>query len=252
LKPWHKNPTIKSLLTDFNQLVRLTFIKNNLNWMLGQVQKDTTSHRILDVGAGPGLLSASLDRMLKCFVVNVEIRLAHKTKNLVLAEGIRLPFMDEAFDFIVASDVLEHIEETKRELLITELIRCTQSGAVVTYSKLHKDNPERSGIKVFEMLCSPNSRPDWYLEHNEVAIVDDSSILNMLTKNNCQVFESTSFGGIFTLFFIGTQCRITSKLPRFILNLTAFMVTRLLDPGPYYSKGLAFVKNKFLRRKDCR
>jgi ubiquinone/menaquinone biosynthesis C-methylase UbiE len=82
------------------------------------------SHRILDFGSGPGCSACAIAMDLGARVCGVEPGLHNKTlaplwaeycdvTNLVefhfTSDTLHLPFRDEAFDFVIASSVLEYI-----------------------------------------------------------------------------------------------------------------------------------------------
>lgn len=237
-----KNPVLKAFFIDFNQHIRFTYIVKNLGVLLRSVTSQETIFTTLDVGAGIGILSDYLRGEFAGFIVNAEISSKRKLSNLVVANGSRLPFRDNSFDFLVSSDVLEHIEYSDRVDFVKELLRCCKFGIVITYSKVHKDNPSPSGIKIFENLC--HSFPDWYLEHNRKKIVDENALINILNENGAQVTELKPLTGIFALFFTGMQYLLSIRLLVFLLNITGYLATRLLDPPPYYSFGVTALKRK--------
>lgn len=237
------NPIFSAFLIDFNQHVRFNYIVRELAVLIKSLRAEKTTLSILDVGSGLGTLSEYLAREFSSVVVNVEISPVRKLGNLVVADGSSLPFKDASFDFLVSSDVLEHAKSDDRLRFVGELMRCCRLGLVITYSKLHKNHSSQSGIKIFENFCR-NCLPGWYLEHNRTKIVDDVALLNSLKESAYQIIEQKPLSGVLTLFFTGIQCRLTIQPPRFILNLIAYLATRLIDPPPYYGFGLTASKHK--------
>jgi len=61
----------------------------------------------------------------------------YKDKNFVKLDGNRLPFEDNHFDFVIASHVLEHVEDYK--FFINELERVSSKGYIELPTKL-EDN----------------------------------------------------------------------------------------------------------------
>ena len=61
----------------------------------------------------------------------------YKDKNFVKLDGKRLPFEDNHFDFVIASHVLEHVEDYK--FFINELERVSNKGYIELPTKL-EDN----------------------------------------------------------------------------------------------------------------
>jgi ubiquinone/menaquinone biosynthesis C-methylase UbiE len=88
------------------------------------------SGKILDAGMGPGRLVAELDwrgsivtgiDSSEEMVARARARLPHLEKRLIKAEVERLPFDDSEFDAVVATGVLEYLED--RSLGLAELAR---------------------------------------------------------------------------------------------------------------------------------
>lgn len=104
-----------------DSLKRLPFDYYGRYRLAAEVVQATTGPdaAVLDVGGGPGALSAFVDRstVVSCDLrVETDQRVAAST--LVLGDAARLPFSDDAFDVVVSLDTLEHIPaEARREVL---------------------------------------------------------------------------------------------------------------------------------------
>lgn len=88
--------------------------------------------RVLDVGGGPGVLSAFVDdrEVVACDVaVETDPRVAAAT--LVLADGTRLPFADGSFDAVVSLDTLEHVPPAGRPALLREASRVADGWLLI-------------------------------------------------------------------------------------------------------------------------
>jgi len=93
----------------------------------------------LDVGCGPGFLSArcNLDSMQYTGVdfspYGIEVAkelFPGRAFHVVNAETEKLPFKDRTFDTVICSDVLEHIKD--HSLIIPELFRVSKRTVVVS------------------------------------------------------------------------------------------------------------------------
>jgi 2-polyprenyl-3-methyl-5-hydroxy-6-metoxy-1,4-benzoquinol methylase len=203
-----------------------------------------SSFTILDVGAGPGTLSEYLVREPAIGTVfNVEIGSKMKVENLIVADGSRLPFIDNSFDATISTDVLEHVEFDRRADFIRELLRCSKFGFVITFSKLHKRNTLQGGIKIFEKVWGVGY-PLWYVEHNEQKIVDTAALTKLLMEYDVRNAELKPLTGVFTLFFTGLECRLSNRWLRFLSNVTGYLLTRIIDPLPYYGFGATALKRR--------
>ena len=245
-----KTPVFEAFKVDFNQHVRFMYIVKKLRILSKCVGNSSSSFTVLDVGAGPGTLNSYLLReSLINAVVNVEVSSKIKIENLIVADGSRLPFMENSFDFLVSSDVLEHVEFSRRADFIRELLRCCKFGFVITFSKLHQKHISQGGIKIFEKVWG-NRFPLWYLEHNENMIVDDADLLKILKENGAQNAELKPLTGVLTLFFTGLECRLSNRLLRFLSNVAGYLITRIIDPLPYYGFGVLALKHT-MRKEAC-
>ena len=113
-------------------------LKDNLNW------------KILDVGCG---YTAHENATVICDVQDLSS--FYKDKNFVKLDGNVLPFKDNEFDFVIASHVLEHVEDFK--FFIKELERVSNKGYIELPTKL-EDN------LVFE-----NKKDHlWHMDFNDV------------------------------------------------------------------------------------
>jgi 2-polyprenyl-3-methyl-5-hydroxy-6-metoxy-1,4-benzoquinol methylase len=245
-KQIQQNPTLRTIAIDFNQYIRFTYVAKNLEFLLRALSVRRSNFTLLDVGAGLGGLSEYFLTKFRGFAINIDISKEHKLRNLVVADCRKVPFRNNSFDFVSSTDVLEHIKYDYRGEFVKELLRCSKFGIVITYSKIHKDNPLSSGIRLFEKLC--RNPPYWYTDHNLNELVDDSSIIDLLKKNSAQVVEAKPLSGVFAVFFTGLRCLtdrlLTTAWSRLIFNMISYSITKLVDPPPYYNFGLVALKHK--------
>ena len=88
--------------------------------------------KILDIGCGYG---ANEFANTICDVQ--DLSKFYKDKNFIKLENKQLPFKDNEFDFVIASHVLEHVEDFK--FFISELERVSKKGYIELPTKL-EDN----------------------------------------------------------------------------------------------------------------
>jgi 2-polyprenyl-3-methyl-5-hydroxy-6-metoxy-1,4-benzoquinol methylase len=232
-----RNPSLNAITVDFNQNLRFQYIIKNLKQQIQTVEKPT----ILDVGAGMGTLANYL-KSQNCSVINLETDRKTKLKNQVIADGRSLPFSDKAFDATVSSDVLEHIAERDRDKFLHEMLRCTKTGSIITYSKIHTANPNRSAIKIFETLTK--TQPDWYREHNSNSIVENKKVLAALETNGTVAVE-TPIVGFWAVVFSGILQNVPWRANlRAAANIAGYLVVRLIDHTPYYGFGVVTARKQ--------
>jgi len=101
----------------------------------------------------------------------------------------QLPFRDEAFDCILCLDTLEHVEESRRNLVVSELIRVSKRHVILGFP---------SGAKAFE--CDENlykyykrkrkEIPIWLEEHIRNGFPPQSAISDMVGKNGLKCIST--------------------------------------------------------------
>lgn len=110
---------------------------------------------VLDAGSGSGWLAHAVPRAR---VVSVDlglrnlqrIRSENPAARVVCADLGRLPFRDEAFDHIVASEVIEHVPDPAT--VVQETVRCLVRGGRLTVSTPYRERLRYS-------LCIHCNRP---------------------------------------------------------------------------------------------
>jgi len=103
----------------------------------------------LDVGAGEGYLTMLIHRILAADGVALELSLetCRRARELfglptVVADAHELPFPDDSFDLVLASEVLEHVERPWQ--VAVELARVARRYIVVTTEEFCRDSEEQA------------------------------------------------------------------------------------------------------------
>ena len=125
-------------------------IKRTSKSHIDKILSEKKNWKILDIGCG---YSANEFATTICDVQDLSE--FYKEKNFVKLENKSLPFKDNEFDFVIASHVLEHVEDFK--FFIKELERVSNKGYIELPTKL-EDN------LVFE-----NKKDHlWHMDFNDV------------------------------------------------------------------------------------
>ncbi len=139
-------------------------IKRTSKDYIQKVLSENQGWKILDIGCG---FTANEYANTICDVQ--DLSKFYKDKKFIKLENKKLPFENNQFDFVIASHVIEHVEDVK--FFISELERVAKKGYIELPSKL-EDN------LVFE-----NKKDHlWHMDFDDVN-------LRLLITNKIQVFE---------------------------------------------------------------
>jgi len=127
--------------------------------------------RILDVG---GNIEALHYSVLKKFLPNDHVIVVDKTKNsykgYIKTDALNLPFGQGEFDFVVSSDVLEHIHRDNRERFLEEQLRVAKQGVILAAPFFSKETVEAERVVAafYKSLSNKNHR--WLSEHKKFVL----------------------------------------------------------------------------------
>ena len=98
-------------------------IKRTSKPFIDQLIIDNSSWKILDIGCGYG---AHKNATTICD--KLDLKEFYKDKNFLQIHNDNLPFKDKEFDFVIASHVLEHVDNIEK--FISELERISNKGYI--------------------------------------------------------------------------------------------------------------------------
>ncbi|MGB9771816.1 MAG: methyltransferase domain-containing protein [Candidatus Kapaibacteriota bacterium] len=137
---------------------------------------------IADVGCGKGWLARRLLRLDR-IVVSIDLSYTNVSKVLklypdenhfgVVADGYNLPFKDEAFDCVVASEVIEHLESPNS--FISELVRIVKQNGKIIITTPYRE-------KIRYTLCVHCNKPTPWNAH--LHSFDEFSLNQILTNSS--------------------------------------------------------------------
>lgn len=135
---------------------------------------DGASFRILDVGGRGDFLQRFLPAD-EIFVLDCEQ--VSDDSNFILGDATDMPFADGEFDFVVSSDVLEHIEQPKRKAFVTEHVRCAKKGAMfVAPFHLSSAPDSEEAVNRNYRLLSGGEDYRWLTEHKVFGLPNPAEI----------------------------------------------------------------------------
>jgi ubiquinone/menaquinone biosynthesis C-methylase UbiE len=107
-------------------------IRRSSKKLIDKILENNKSWNVLDIGCG---YTAHKNASVVCDIQDLSN--VYKEKNFVKLTGNILPFKDKEFDFVIASHVIEHVEDV--EIFIKELQRVSSKGYIELPTKL-EDN----------------------------------------------------------------------------------------------------------------
>ena len=176
--------------------------------------------RVLEVGMGDGFLLYSLKRVKpEVEIYGVDIsrkRVVKASKALkdyggyfVIADATALPFKAKAFDYLVYSEVLEHIPDN--DLVLSEAYRVLQSEGSILITVPFKQNL----VQIMCPYCHRLFNPDGHIHS-----YDENKLVQITHKAGFKVVKLRGFGSWLA------NNRFTRTLP--------FVIRYTLDKISYY------------------
>jgi SAM-dependent methyltransferase len=112
----------------------------------------------------------------------------------VRSSAEQLPFADDSFDFVVSSDMLEHLPEHLRAPSVVELTRVARRGVIVGFPC---GEPARQLDRRIDKLLATarRSRPDWLDEHLGQARYPDVDTVADALPGDWEIVSSHPNGG---------------------------------------------------------
>lgn len=175
LKYWHPKVALRYL--PMVEEIRRTEVGGQMADAGGQKNRDTERYKnnILEIGSGAIGIAPYLNRQ----VVGVDKKFEGKACPLlkqVIADAVSLPFADKSFDFVVSSDVLEHIVPADRKRVVAEWLRVTKQELILGFpeGKL-SEKQDRKLYEEFKKSDRDDSAKKFFEEHLEYGLprIDD-------------------------------------------------------------------------------
>lgn len=87
--------------------------------------------RALEIGCGSGYLTGMLGMHFQ-EIIPTDVKPRDTVPGVIMADAQKLPFVDQSFDFVFSSNVLEHINDV--DACMEELSRVMSSGAIMLHT----------------------------------------------------------------------------------------------------------------------
>lgn len=180
---------IDLLNIDHNQYYRFISMKNKL-----AEKANGEKFSVLDVGGGHGQFAHFLPN-------DTDYCLLEPSVNKI--SGLKIPFIEQSFDYVVSCHVLEHIDESEREEFLLQLLSKAKKGVLLLNPFYCPDIPDKEQLELLVDI----TKADWATEHLECGLPLLEDIQGFASKHGLN-FEAepngtmaTTTALVFTSFF---------------------------------------------------
>lgn len=198
-------------------------------YIISKIPKDINS--ILDVGCGNGWVAKEfLPKGKQVYSLDVSITNPAMVKKIypnekhfgITADSFHLPFNDNSFDCVIASEIIEHVVEPKD--FIKELFRVVKSGGSLILTTPYKE-------KLIYYLCIHCNQKTPANAH--IHSFDEMKLESLYSGNDLENFEYKTFGNKILLFlrtyvvlqfFPFWMWKMKDKVANFIFNKPAHII----------------------------
>jgi ubiquinone/menaquinone biosynthesis C-methylase UbiE len=170
---------------------RNIFVVARYNIVLNQIGENCKGKRILDIGCGDGALSYLLSQK-EGFVIGVDdsdeaIKFAKKkTRDIgnmefIKASAYYLPFKHNSFDYVVSSDVIEHLQEPHKMLAEIKRAFNEKGKAIITTPLRFTEEPlDKMHVQEFFESAFRRLLSDYF---TEIKIIKSHPLVFMELEN---------------------------------------------------------------------
>ena len=158
-------------------------IRTSINFV-NNTLKENTNWKVVDIGCG-----YNANKNASVIADIQDLSNFYKGKNFVKISEKKLPFKDKEFDFVIASHVIEHVEDF--EFFVKELERISTKGYIELPTRL-ADN----------LVFENKNDHIWWFTYNDVTNQIIASKRNQLIDPFITVFMGKLFEKIFRESFV--------------------------------------------------
>lgn len=125
-------------------------------------------------------------------ILFTDIKLTEKMQNdpdFMEVDGTSTPFDNDEFDFVISSDVLEHVPSEKRIAFISEAVRVSKIGAILCFPN-NTEEVKNTELRVNAYYKAINGIDHYWLnEHIQNGLPDKNEIEAFLKGNNLDFYS---------------------------------------------------------------
>jgi len=165
-------------------------------YIISKIPKNVNS--ILDIGCGNGWVAKEfLPKGKQVYSLDISVTNPAVVKKLytspkhfaVTADSFHLPFNDDSFDCVIASEIIEHVFDPSR--FIKELFRVVKKGGSLIITTPYKE-------KIIYYLCIHCNQKTPANAH--IYSFDEKKLESLYSGNDLESFKFETFGNKFLIF----------------------------------------------------
>ena len=161
---------------DPSYMTRYVIIYNLIN-QIATKHKIYNKCKILDVGGYDGAIR---HLMRRDDIDIVDIKKDDNLINYFHPNGVKLPFRDNSYDFVISSDTLEHIPPESRVEFVEEMLRVSQGYVIIAapFSSMANEAAEDRVNSLYIGLTGKEYI--WLKEHKDYGLPDEQQLEKIL------------------------------------------------------------------------
>lgn len=128
-------------------------------------------------------LNDKVDSKRKIYTINVKKDYNHDRKPDQYYDGLHIPFKDNSFDSVTSIDVFEHVIESERLQVLSEMIRVAKSVVILVFPFYSASNKKMEEDILKDMVKKNIEPKPSFIEHRHYELPTISLIESYL-KNN--------------------------------------------------------------------
>ncbi|MFH1413926.1 MAG: class I SAM-dependent methyltransferase [Candidatus Omnitrophota bacterium] len=188
--------------------------------VINEFAKTISGKKVLEIGCGGGKRT-TLFKNTGCKVTGIDIIDTRKSDfsagyDFIIADGINLPFRDEAFDVVVSFDVIEHLD--RDELFLSEASRVCRKGGILVVGTPNRNRLSNRLRKLLGKKISYPLKLGKGCVHLREYSIDE--LVKLVKKVGCEVIKNNYVW--FGLIGIGGFKRFPSFLNKWVQYLLLF------------------------------
>lgn len=146
-------------------------------------------YRVLDVGGLDGRLNEFLSQGSRYVLIDKSPSKPPYNYTYIVGDARKIPFSDKNFDVVVASDMIEHVEQIDRDKVLTEMLRVSKKYLILGAPFLNNLVERAENYVRDQYLQNSGTAHPFLAEHDRYGLPDEAKIDEMLTAKGLKFIK---------------------------------------------------------------